>query len=638
MKMSQIHAVIFDWAGTTVDYGCFAPVRGFIKGFASIGHEITNSMARGPMGLPKLDHVRVIAKMTGYEIPEEEIRKAYAVFESTLLENIGKHCDVKDFVLDTVSALHGKEILIGSTTGYTSEMMKVVLCKAQEQGYSPDFWSTPDRAGKGRPYPYMIWENMKRFGLSDPREVIKIGDTTVDILEGKNANCWTVGVIMGSSELGLSREEAAALSEEQLSQARMRVRASYYEAGADYIINDMDELLSVVDDINRKLAQSTRHKLLTPGPLSTRDSVKQAMLTDHCTWDEEYRAITSSVMRDITAISANEDYAAVLLQGSGSYAVEAMINCLTGKDERILFLVNGEYGSRMMRIAQNSGKIFEALFFDETKAVEVSELEKKLAETPEIETVVTVHCETTTGVINPLEEIVKTAKKYGKKVLVDAMSSFAAYDIDMPGLDIDALASSCNKCLEGLPGLSFVISKKTLLDQSENRSLSHSLDLYDQYKGLSDGNGKFRFTSPTNILLALRQAIDEYTKEGGLSARRERYQKNHSALVEGLEKLGIKPIVDRENQSYIITTFEMGDMDFNEMYKELKENGFIIYPGKLTKLPTFRLGNIGDVYPADMEALVNAVGTYMDKRSRSSCPQTKGTVLLVANAPAAMLL
>jgi 2-aminoethylphosphonate--pyruvate transaminase/phosphonoacetaldehyde hydrolase len=612
--MSCIHAVIFDWAGTTVDYGCFAPVKGFIDGFASIGHGITDSMAREPMGLPKLEHVRAIAKRTGSAIPEEKIRKAYEVFESTLLGNIGEHCDIKDFVADTANALRGRGIQIGSTTGYTSEMMEVVLRKAQEQGYCPDFWVTPDQVGKGRPYPYMIWENMKRFGLSDAREIVKIGDTTVDILEGKNANCWTVGVIMGSSELGLSRGEVAALSEEQLGRERLRVRAAYYEAGADYIINDLDELLSVVDDINRKLAQSAMHKLLTPGPLSTRHSVKQAMLTDHCTWDDEYKAITSSVMEDITAISANDDYAAVLLQGSGSYAVEAMINCLTGKDEKILFLVNGEYGNRMLRIARSSGKVFEALFFDETKAVEVSELEKKLAETPDIGAVVAVHCETTTGVINPLEELVKTARKHGKKVLVDAMSSFAAYEIDMPGLDIDALASSANKCLEGLPGLSFVIAKKTLLEQSENRSLSHSLDLYDQYKGLSEGNGKFRFTSPTNILLALRQAIDEYKKEGGLKARRERYRKNHSVLVDGLGRLGIKPIVDRGSQSYIITTFELGDLDFNEMYHELKANGFILYPGKLTKLPTFRLGNIGDVYPADMEALVNAVGAYRKKR------------------------
>ncbi len=193
------------------------------------------------------------------------------------------------------------------------------------------------------------------------------------------------------------------------------------------------------------------------------------------------------------------------------------------------------------------------------------------------------------------------------------MSSFGAYEIDMPGLEIDALAASSNKCIEGLPGISFVIVKKDLLEKSRDNSMSHSLDLYDQYKGLYEGNGKFRFTSPTNILLALRQAIDEYKKEGGLKARRIRYMKNHQVLVSGLERLGIRPIVAPEDQSYIITTFELGDIDFNEMYGCLKEKGFIIYPGKLTRLPTFRLGNIGDVYPSDMEALVKTIEAYIKK-------------------------
>jgi len=191
--------------------------------------------------------------------------------------------------------------------------------------------------------------------------------------------------------------------------------------------------------------------------------------------------------------------------------------------------------------------------------------------------------------------------------LIDAMSSFAAYDIDMPGLDIDALAASSNKCLEGLPGLSFVIVKKTLLEKSKGQSYSHSLDLFDQYQGLYVGGGKFRFTSPTNVLLALRQAIDEYIKEGGLPARRARYLENHRVLTEGLARLGVRSIVEPEHQSYIITTFELGSFNFSELYAILKSKGFIIYPGKLTTMPTFRLGNIGDVYPSDMTELVDSI-------------------------------
>lgn len=611
--MSHIQAVIFDWAGTTVDYGCMAPIKGFVDGFQRIGVAITNEMARKPMGLLKIDHTRAISAMLPEPLSEEQIQQAYAAFEEILFANIESHCDLKDHIIEAVAAMRQRGIRIGSTTGYTSAMMQKVLPVAAAQGYAPDFCIAPDQAGKGRPYPYMIWENMKRFGLTNPREVVKIGDTIADIDEGISANCWTVGVVLGSSELGLSRREVAALTEQELAAEKARVRAAYYKAGADYIIDDMNELPAVVEDIDRKLHQNAPHLLLTPGPLTTRASVKQAMLTDHCTWDDEYKAITTSVMRDITAIAANSDYAAVLLQGSGSYAVEAMINCLNGADEKILFLVNGEYGKRMLTIAKNRGLRFSILSFSETSPVDVAALEEALREDKEIQTVAVVHCETTTGVLNPLEDVVKAVKRHGKKVLVDAMSSFGAYEIDMPGLDIDALASSANKCLEGLPGLAFVVAKKSLLEQSKDVSLSHSLDLYDQYMGLVEGHGKFRFTSPTNILLALRQALDEYKKEGGLPARFARYKQNHAVLTEGLARLGILPIVAPEHQSCIITTFGLGKLDFASFYQALKAKGFIIYPGKLTALPTFRIGNIGNVYPCDMEALVQAIRAYLEE-------------------------
>jgi len=607
----NIKAVIFDWAGTTIDYGCFAPVKGFIDGFKSIGINITNDMARKPMGLPKIDHIRTIATMLSEPITEEQILQAYEVFEKTLLANIDQYCDIKDHVIETAAALRQRGIKIGSTTGYTPAMMELIIPKAAEQGYSPDFCIAPDQTVKGRPYPYMIWNNLMQFGISDPREAVKIGDTTADIAEGKNAGCWTVGVIMGSSELGLTRDEVAALSEDEIKDRKAVVRAAYYKAGADYIIDDLDELSDVVTDINRHLVQNASRKLLTPGPLTTRYAVKYSMLTDHCTWDDEYKKITTSVINDITHISANDDYATVLLQGSGSYAIEAMICCLCRKKDKVLFLINGEYGKRMLTIAGKSRMDYEYLSFDMTQPISKEKVEKKLKKDKDIDVVVFVHCETTTGVINPLEEITKLAKSYGKKVFVDAMSTFAAYDIDMPGLDIDGLGASSNKCLEGLPGLSFVVVKKSLLKKSEGQSHSHSLDLFDQYQGLYPGGGKFRFTSPTNVLLALRQAIDEYKKEGGLQARRTRYIKNHEILVKGLEKLGINSIVAPEHQSYIITTFELGDLIFEEMYAVLKSKGFVIYPGKFTTYPTFRLGNIGDVYSSDMAELVEIFDEYI---------------------------
>lgn len=606
--VKRVKAVIFDWAGTTIDYGCFAPIKGFIDGYKSIGIDISNEMARKPMGLLKLDHTRAIAAMLPEPISEEQIIKAYNTFEETLFANIEKHCDVKDYVIETVDALRRQEIKIGSTTGYTAEMMGLILQKVKDQGYSPDYWISADQTVKGRPYPYMIWNNLMQFGISDAREAVKVGDTIADISEGKNAGCWTVGVIMGSSELGLTRDEVSALSKNELRDRKAVVRAVYYKAGADYIIDDMNELLDVIADINRKLNQNAARKLFTPGPLTTRCSVKHAMLTDHCTWDDEYKAITASVIKDITHISANHDYTTILLQGSGTYAVEAMIDTLCRKDEKILFLVNGEYGKRMLTIADKLFRNYRYLEFEMTQPIDAEFVEEELQNNGEdIDVVAFVHCETTTGIINPLERLARLSKSYGKKVLVDAMSSFAAYDIDMPGLDIDALASSSNKCLEGLPGLAFVIAKKTLIESSFGNSSSHSLDLFEQYQSFKEGDGKFRFTSPTNVLLALRQAIDEYKMEGGLPARKKRYMENHRILVQGLDNLGIHSIISPENQSYIITTFDLGNLDFSELYKALKLKGFVIYPGKLTAKPTFRIGNIGDVYSEDMVKLVNAI-------------------------------
>jgi phosphonoacetaldehyde hydrolase len=290
MKMADsIKAVIFDWAGTTLDYGCLAPIRGFIDGFKSVGVDITDEMARKPMGLSKIEHTRAIAAMLTEPISEERILRAYEVFAETLLANIERHCGLIGHVAETVDALRGRGIKIGSTTGYTSAMMERVVPEAARQGYSPDFCIASDQTPKGRPYPYMIWHNLMCFGIADPREAVKVGDTAVDIEEGKNAGCWTAGVIMGSSELGLARDEAAALPEDELNARKAVVRAAYYKAGADYIIDDMTGLLDVIADINRRLGQSARRKLLTPGPLTTRHSVKHAMLTDHCTWDDEYK-------------------------------------------------------------------------------------------------------------------------------------------------------------------------------------------------------------------------------------------------------------------------------------------------------------------------------------------------------------
>lgn len=618
--MKHIDAVVFDWAGTTVDYGCFAPLKGFIDAFASKGVALTPAEAMGPMGLLKIDHIRALAAIPhinaeleqklGRPVNDTDINELYHVFEDTLLENLVAYSTVKPYVVETVAALRKQGIRIGSTSGYTRAMMDKITEHVAKQGYAPDCCVCADEVTRGRPYPYMMWKNMSDLDVADPRHVVKVGDTVSDIKEGVSADAWTVGVVMGSSELGLNEDEVRSLSPEELLALKKETFARFYEAGADYVIDDMRELPGVIEQINAHLREMEPHKLLTPGPLTTRRSVKLAQLVDHCTWDDAYKKLTIGVMNDITNICVNTDeYATVLLQGSGSYAVEAMIQTFCPDDEKLLIVENGAYGKRMIKQAAMAGKNFTVLSFDMCTAIDPAAVQKKLEDEPDIKTVMFVHSETTSGLINPLKEVAGIAKAAGKTVLVDTMSSFAAYETDMKAFGIDALASSANKCLEGLPGLAFVVATKELLE-GKSYSKSLCLDLCDQYRYLYP-DGKFRFTSPTTILLALRRALDLYKLEGGLAARKARYMANHETLMAEMHRLGITSIVPEQWQSYIITTFDLGDINFADMYERLKEHGYVIYPGKLTDKQTFRIGTIGDLYPKDYKGLCACLEEYL---------------------------
>ena len=618
--MNQVEAVIFDWAGTTVDYGCFAPLKGFLDGFASAGVEITSEEARGPMGLLKIDHIRALTRLPrireelerkrGRPVCEADVQAIYAVFEKTLLNNLEAYSALKPDVPEALAALRARGIRIGSTSGYTRAMMDRITQSAARQGYRPECCVCADEVSQGRPHPFMIWKNMDALGVSDPRHVVKVGDTVSDIREGLSAGVWTVGVVMGSSELGLTEEETAQMPSGLLNTRRREVRRRFYAAGADFIVEDLRELPAVIGQIELQLRRQEPHKLLTPGPLTTRRSVKLAQIADHCTWDEDYKAITRSVLTDLTKICASPDrFASVLLQGSGSYAVEAMLQTFCPDDEKLLIVENGAYGRRMAQQAALAGKNFSVLSFDLCRAIDPQQVRLRLEQEPDIGTVMFVHSETTSGVINPLRELAQMVKGSGRTVLVDAMSSFGAYETDLESWGIDALASSANKCLEGLPGLAFVIARKEFLE-GESYSKSLCLDLCAQYRGLYP-DGKFRFTSPTTILLALRQALDAYRMEGGREARFARYAENHEALMEGMTRLGFCSIVPEQWQSNIITTFALDDLDFDAMYDWLKQRGFVIYPGKVTDRPTFRIGTIGDVYPPDLRALCACLKEYL---------------------------
>lgn len=249
--------IIFDWAGTTVDYGCFAPVKAFIEAFEHYGITPTLEEVRKPMGMLKIDHIRTMLSMDRiakaweerYNRPwtEEDVKEVYLLSESKILEIVQNYGEPKPYVVETVKALRDMGLKIGSTTGYTDEMMALVVPKAKEQGYEPDCWFSPDATGqKGRPYPYMIFRNMEALGLMDVSRVIKVGDTVSDIKEGKNAGMVSVGVIEGSSVMGLTKEEYESLNEKDKAEADKRVERVYLEAGADYVIRDIRGVLDLV--------------------------------------------------------------------------------------------------------------------------------------------------------------------------------------------------------------------------------------------------------------------------------------------------------------------------------------------------------------------------------------------------------
>lgn len=352
--------------------------------------------------------------------------------------------------------------------------------------------------------------------------------------------------------------------------------------------------------------------LLTPGPLTTSDTVKEAMLSDWCTWDEDYNVgIVEDIRKSLVELAAKrtENYTSVLLQGSGTYCVEAVTGCTIRPNDKLLILSNGAYGNRMGVIADRQGISYDMLAFDETMQVDPEAVERYLSRHSDVTHVAFVHCETTTGVLNPLERLAHIVKSYGKVLIVDAMSSFGGVPLDVEELGIDFLISSANKCIQGVPGFGFIIARRSELMRCKGVSRSLSLDLYDQWDAMEKGHGKWRFTSPTHVVRAFKEAMSELQAEGGVEARHDRYCKNHEVLVKGMEKLGFKTLLPAAIQSPVITSFLYPDKDFDfkSFYQKLKAKGFVIYPGKISQADTFRIGNIGDVYPEDFEHLIEAV-------------------------------
>ncbi len=356
--------------------------------------------------------------------------------------------------------------------------------------------------------------------------------------------------------------------------------------------------------------------LLTPGPLTTSRTVKLAMLADWGSRDVEFRKIVGNIRKRILEL-ANCDgrYECVIMQGSGTFAIEAALGSLCpDKRRKTLVVANGAYGDRAAQILERIGRPYLKIDKGDSTVPTVEEVVTMLDADKSISHVWMIHCETTSGIVNPIEEIGQAVKLHDKVFMVDAMSSFGALPLHMVEQNIDVMVSSSNKCLEGVPGFSYVVVKRDLLEASAGACHSVVLDLFDQWRGL-EANGQFRFTPPTHALVAFDQALKEHEQQGGVEGRGARYARNAKALVTGMTEMGFSTLLQEGLAGPIIQTFltpRDPNFHFEQFYEALRVRGFTIYPGKLTKRPSFRIGTIGQiderVIAAALEAIRDVVG------------------------------
>lgn len=355
--------------------------------------------------------------------------------------------------------------------------------------------------------------------------------------------------------------------------------------------------------------------LLTPGPLSTTATVKDAMQIDYCTWDNDYRQVTETIRQEILNLAHADanTYTTVLLQGSGSYGVEATIGSAIPRTDAVLMIaMNGAYGRRIGEIADYYNITHVDVEFPEDQAVEPQRIAQALTDHPEVTHFATVHSETTTGILNPIAELMQLLKARGIISIIDAMSSLGGVPISVDDLDCDYLISSANKCVQGVPGFAFVIAKQTELAKTAGNARSLSLDLFAQWQTMTQQPGKWRFTSPTHVVHAFAQALTELATEGGVMPRYQRYTASQQALSVGMQALGFDLVIDPAVQGPIITSFKYPHTDFNfdDFYQFIKTRGFVIYPGKVSAIPSFRIGTIGDVNTTDINRLLAVISDY----------------------------
>ncbi|WP_367718266.1 2-aminoethylphosphonate--pyruvate transaminase [Nitratireductor sp. GISD-1A_MAKvit] len=352
--------------------------------------------------------------------------------------------------------------------------------------------------------------------------------------------------------------------------------------------------------------------LLTPGPLTTALSVKEAMLRDWGSWDGDFRAMTASLRSQLLAIAGDTDGAfdCVPIQGSGTFAVEAMLASFLPRDGKALVLANGAYGQRAAQTLKYLGRDHVVINKGDYMPPRGDEVAAALDADPAITHVLVIHCETSSGILNPVEEISRAVYAKGRKLLIDSMSAFGALPLDVNEIRYEAMVSSANKCIEGVPGFGFVIARKNELEAAEGRSHSISLDVHAQWAYMNK-TGQWRFTPPTHVVAAFLEALRLHAQEGGVAGRGRRYTNNRDVMVAGMRELGFETLLkDRWLSPIIVTFFNPAhpNFDFSRFYELMKEKGFIIYPGKLTVVESFRVGCIGRMDAHVMRRVVQAAG------------------------------
>ena len=370
--------------------------------------------------------------------------------------------------------------------------------------------------------------------------------------------------------------------------------------------------------------------LLTPGPLTTSLETKQAMLRDWGSWDASFNAITSSICKDlVSVVHGEETHVCVPLQGSGTFSVEAALSNVVPRSGKVLVPQNGAYCQRILKILKYIGRAGVALDLAEDRVVTGAMVEEALKADPSITHVAQVHCETGTGILNPLPDIAQACARQGRGLIVDAMSSFGAIDIDVSKYPIDAIVAASGKCIEGPPGMGFVIVRRAVLEKSQGNSHSLAMDLHDQWTYMQKTT-QWRFTPPTHVVAAFRVALDQFKAEGGTPARGARYQKNCDTLIDGMAALGFRTFLQRPVQAPVIVTFHAPPdpaYNFKAFYEKVKARGYILYPGKLTQMETFRVGCIGAIDSNEMRNVVTAVAETLREMGVKAVAPARATAV-----------